>query len=201
MSHQNFCCFSQFRVLISGILDVEKFHTEYLYDILTVNDFSFSGIFSPNGLTVKQGASITWATDTGITYPGFKVCVVAPSSAPSPMPSPPSPAPSQSPTRFHTVNTLPTAEVSSKPTQPPSQSPSNLPTITASPVPAPTSKPSQSPTLDAVSLVSGPCSVAERVCILSRYYPSYYDNDEICEASGKFEYLFLKCCFVSSWLF
>jgi hypothetical protein len=106
MSHLNVCCFSQFHVLISGILKVETFNTESYYDLLTVNGDTFSGMGGPNNVAVELNSSITWVSDHSITSPGFKVCVVVvPSSSPSPIPSP-------SPSSLPTVNTTSPAAVS-----------------------------------------------------------------------------------------
>jgi hypothetical protein len=87
-------------MLTSGVLDVEAFDTEPYFDLLTINDDTFSDVFGPNGVAVKQGTSITWASDHSSTHRGFKVCVVVvPSSGPTPSPS------------FSTVTTSPTLAV------------------------------------------------------------------------------------------
>jgi hypothetical protein len=65
--------------------------------------------------------------------------------------------------------------VSSVPTPSPTDAPSSLPTVT--------SEPTQPLSRTAFSLVSGPCSVAERVCFLSPNYPSDYGYSQFCEAS------------------
>ena len=84
----------------ASFLTVHAFHTEFLYDFITVDGITFSGNgLGLNGRVAKAG-TIAWHSDRSRTGAGFKICwsPAPPPSPPSPPPPPPAaPAPPSSP--------------------------------------------------------------------------------------------------------
>merc|ERR1712216_695714 len=62
------------------------------YDYLTIGSTRYHGSSGPSGVSVTDGASITWRTDYSSTRAGFKLCIDGADwkrCAPSPAPSSP----------------------------------------------------------------------------------------------------------------
>eukprot|EP00443_Scrippsiella_acuminata_P085002 CAMPEP_0115486750 /NCGR_PEP_ID=MMETSP0271-20121206/60593_1 /TAXON_ID=71861 /ORGANISM="Scrippsiella trochoidea, Strain CCMP3099" /LENGTH=638 /DNA_ID=CAMNT_0002914763 /DNA_START=51 /DNA_END=1967 /DNA_ORIENTATION=- len=55
-----------------GKLNVTSFHTEFGYDMLTVNGDSYSGTHSPDG--VVPVTNIAWSSDGSVQAVGWKIC-------------------------------------------------------------------------------------------------------------------------------
>ena len=53
---------------------VTSFSTESGYDELIVDGVSYSGSSGPSGVSVSTSTSITWASDSLVTYSGFEIC-------------------------------------------------------------------------------------------------------------------------------
>jgi len=64
-----------FNALRSGTILVESFNTETGYDKVTVKGVSYSGAAGPQGVAVNTTDVITWASDSSITKPGWKLCL------------------------------------------------------------------------------------------------------------------------------
>jgi len=61
-------------------LEVHSFHTESVYDILSVNGAFYSGAVGPDRVNVSHREVITFTADYSITSHGFDICCLASSS-------------------------------------------------------------------------------------------------------------------------